>query len=137
MKNILKIIVASAFVLLSACGGLEDTVSVSETTYKNIEPNGYRVLVDVDCVGGGFLSSDKCEGSKTCVTVTFNNDANEALESVESCKDLGDVGITTFTLISEKALDDAVTITVGLDVQNEKLSVFDFDKETTTNIQKQ
>ena len=130
MKNVFKTIILSAFVLLSACGGLEDTVTISETTYKKLDGGGYEVLVDLDCGGGGFLGSDKCEGSRTCMVATFKNAEDEALESVELCKNLTGVGLTTFALREEKDLTSAVLVSLTLDVQNPELSVLDFEEET-------
>lgn len=128
MKNVFKTMMVVATFLIAGCGP-ENTVSVSEATFKKLENGGYQVLIDLDCVGG--LGSDECTGSEVCILTQFENEQDEILESVQRCKNLSGIGITTFKTGFENPLADAASFTFAVELKNAELGISERDQETT------
>lgn len=103
-----------------ACGGLENSVAISEVKQETLEEDKHQLSVVIDCRPSGQLSfGDECGGEKVCAEAVWSNGDDE-VESVSACKTLDDVGQMTIVIKSQTAvLKGATALKVSLSLDDD------------------
>ena len=104
-----------------ACGGLENSVAITEVKQKTLEGDTHQLSVVIDCRPSGQLSfGDECGGEKVCVKAVWSDAAGEELGLTSDCRILDDVGQMTIVIESPMGvLVDATALKVSLSLDDD------------------